>query len=173
MTTLSEIMVVNVVTVKEDETMLAAAKVMAAHKIGCVVVITEAEGYGVLTERDFLTFVVNDRRDVMDVKVQEIMTSPAVVADPALTIYEASKLMQTRGFRRLPIVEGGKLIGIVTLTDLNEALREDTIKAMRAKLDELELINKLTVSREMEIDKLKKRLEMLESQEQKEEDGSE
>jgi len=161
MTTVKDIMSSPAVVISGEDTLLNAAHVMTEKGIGCLVVETGTAEIGIITERDFLKFVVNDRRDVMEVHVKEIMTSPALTIMPDESIYEASKMMQERKFRRLPVVENGKLIGIVTLTDLNEALRLDTIRALRVKLDELEMINKSTIDRESKIFELKKELEQL------------
>ncbi len=155
MTIVKDIMNKGVITVNPSDNLLVAAEKMVKHGIGSLVVILEEKKLGVITEQDFLKFLVNDRRNVVEVKVQEIMTAPAVVGAPTTNIYEASKIMQEKGFRRLPIMENGALVGIVTQTDLNQALREDTIREMRAKLDELERMNKGKSEKAVEIQKLK------------------
>jgi CBS domain-containing protein len=156
----SDIMTHPAETISKEENLLNAAKKMSSKGIGCLVVIN-GEGVGVLTERDFLKFVANDRRDVMDVKVGEIMTMPAVTIVPETSIYEASTIMQRGGFRRLPVVDKGDVVGVVTQTDLNTALREDTIRELRAKLDELDSVNKMKVDTEKKIGALKSELDML------------
>ena len=161
MTLIKDVMNKGVVTTGAEDTLLVAAKKMVDHGIGCLIV-DSGEQLGVVTEQDFLKFIVNDRRDVMEVKVSEIMTSPAITGTPEMNIYEASQVMQEHGFRRLPIAVEGRLVGIVTQTDLNQALREDTIREMRAKLDELSRVNLGNTDKAAEIEQLESAIEEIE-----------
>lgn len=161
MTTVSEIMTTPVATAEADDTLLRAASIMVEKKIGCLVVRAGKGELGIITEQDFLKFLVNDRRDVMEVKVEEIMTTPIKTVTSEETIYQASNMMQKGNFRRLPVMENDKLVGIVTQTDLHVALRMDTIRALRVKLDELEMINQPEMGREQKIGELKKELDEL------------
>lgn len=158
MTLINDIMNKGVVTTRKEDNLHKAATTMVEHGIGCLV-IEDGDDFGVLTEQDFLKFIARDRRDVMDVAVGEIMTYPAITGSPEMNIYEASKLMQDKGFRRLPVTNNKQLVGIVTQTDLNQALRDDTIREMRAKLDELEQMNRNNPDKSEQIEKLKDSIE--------------
>ncbi|RLF47097.1 MAG: CBS domain-containing protein [Thermoplasmata archaeon] len=71
-----------------------------------------------VTERDVLTKVVAEGKDPKNVKLEDIMSSPLISIEPKTTLYEAAKKMALLNIRRLPIMDGGKLVGVITETDL-------------------------------------------------------
>jgi signal-transduction protein with cAMP-binding, CBS, and nucleotidyltransferase domain len=108
-----------VVTIKDSDTVLTAAKLMKKHKIGCVVIVDRAgKPHGLITERDIVRRVT--ALDLMPSKVQagKAMTKPAVTISPSANVTDAAKRMRELKVRRLIIIEGGKLKGIVTSNDI-------------------------------------------------------
>jgi signal-transduction protein with cAMP-binding, CBS, and nucleotidyltransferase domain len=108
-----------VVTIKDSDTVLAAAKLMKKHQIGCVVVVDKSgKPHGLITERDIVRRV--SALDLLPSKVQagKAMTKPAVTIDPSDNITGAAKKMRELKIRRLIVVQGGKLMGIVTSNDI-------------------------------------------------------
>lgn len=108
-----------VVTIKETDSVLAAAKLMKKHKIGCVVVVDKTgKPHGLITERDVVRRVT--ALDLLPSKVQagKSMTKPAVTIAPSVNVTEAAKRMREVKIRRLIVVEGSKLEGIVTSNDI-------------------------------------------------------
>ena len=108
-----------VVTIKETDSVLTAAKLMKKHKIGCVVVVDKSgKPHGLITERDVVRRVT--ALDLLPSKVQagKSMTKPAVTVEPSVIVTEAAKKMREVKVRRLIVVEGGKLKGIVTSNDI-------------------------------------------------------
>jgi CBS domain-containing protein len=108
-----------VVTLKETDSVLAAAKLMKKHKIGCVVVVDKAgKPHGLITERDVVRRVT--ALDLLPSKVQagKSMTKPAVTIAPSANVTEAAKKMREVKIRRLIVVEGSKVKGIVTSNDI-------------------------------------------------------
>lgn len=111
------VMTSEVVTVGPDEPVEAAIRAMLDHDIGAVVVARDGEPLGLFTERD-VTRRVLDGEDLLHRPVSEVMSAPAVTVAADTEVVEIFKLMNDRRIRRLPIVEDGKLVGIVTERDL-------------------------------------------------------
>ena len=108
-----------VVTIKETDSVLTAAKLMKKHKIGCVVVLDKTgKPHGLITERDVVRRVT--ALDLLPSKVQagKSMTKPAVTIAPSVNVTEAAKKMREVKIRRLIVVEDSKLKGIVTSNDI-------------------------------------------------------
>jgi len=108
-----------VVTIKEADSVLTAAKLMKKHKIGCVVVVDKTgKPHGLITERDVVRRVT--ALDLLPSKVQagKSMTKPAVTIAPSVNVTEAAKKMREIKIRRLIVVEGSNLKGIVTSNDI-------------------------------------------------------
>jgi len=112
-----EVMKAKVITVKPDTTIKEAAQLMRKKKIGSVIVVKD-KPIGILTESDIIEKIVAEDKKASDVLVKEIMTSPIIVIDPYIDLEEAMKTMSTCNIRRLPVVEDGKLIGIITQKDV-------------------------------------------------------
>jgi CBS domain-containing protein len=114
-----QIMTKKVITITEEKTAYIASKLMKDKKIGCIVVVDKDKVVGIATEKDFLFKVVARDRLPSNVKISEIMTkNPIVVNNKYEKIWRVNKIMTDNNIRRLPIVENGKLIGIVTASDL-------------------------------------------------------
>lgn len=113
-----EIMVDKVITIEATATVRDAAKLMNKHDIGCLVVVAEGRPIGIVTERDMLKRVLAKPEEIKKINVQEIMSKPLTVGKPDMEIESVAKIMFTKKIKKLPIVEKGKLIGLVTLTDL-------------------------------------------------------
>ncbi len=90
------------------------AQVMVKRNVGAVVVTRDYEPLGIITERDILARVVLANKDLNEVVAQEIMTSPLLTIDSSRTIEEALEIMHKNRIRRLVVVKGEKLVGLVT-----------------------------------------------------------
>lgn len=109
----------DVVTSREDDLVVDAARKMRDAGVGCVVVVRGARPVGVLTDRDVAVRIVADGRDPLHTKVSEIVTYDPIVVDADSDLATASTLVRTHGVRRLPIVDSsGNLLGIVTVDEL-------------------------------------------------------
>ena len=115
---IEDLMVKDVITVRPEETVWKAVELMNRQEIGCLVVVKNEETVGIVTERDILGRVVLGSKNPVKTKISEIMTRPLVVGKPDLEVIDAARRMFKRGIKKLPIVEGGYLVGLVTLTDL-------------------------------------------------------
>lgn len=118
-----DVMSKDVITIESKETVKKAAEIMAEKNIGCLVITKGKKPYGMVTERDFLRKVIAVKDDYETVKVEDVMHVPLITVNPEISIIKACELLQQKSFRRLPVTKDGKLIGIVTETDLTRALR--------------------------------------------------
>ena len=107
----------HVLEIDADATVLEAVQQMVAMNVGSLLVTVEGEVTGIVTERDYLRRVtLEDRTE--DAPVREIMSSPLVVATLETTIDECMALMTDRRIRHVPVVEEGKVVGLVSIGDL-------------------------------------------------------
>jgi len=126
-----EAMKMRPVVVEPKISVLEAARLMKKKKIGNVLVVEQNQPVGILTESDVIKKVVAEGKDAKTILVEEVMTTPVLVTDPYIPVEEAMKTMGKCNIRRLPVVENGELIGIITQKDisrlsplLNEISRE-------------------------------------------------
>jgi signal-transduction protein with cAMP-binding, CBS, and nucleotidyltransferase domain len=106
-----------VLEIDADATVLEAVQQMVAMNVGSLLVTVEGEVTGIVTERDYLRRVtLEDRTE--QAPVREIMSAPLVVATPETTIDECMALITDRRIRHVPVVEDGKVVGLVSIGDL-------------------------------------------------------
>jgi len=105
-------------SVAPGATVHEAIALMAAKNVGAVLVISEGTLVGIISIRDFGRKVVLEGKSARDVRVQEIMTSSLITVTPETTVLEAMALMTRHHIRHLPVLERGKLDGIVSMADL-------------------------------------------------------
>ena len=116
-----EVMNKAVKVIRPDSTVKEAAVIMNQYKIGSVVVVSlKGELEGIITERDILEDIVAQGKNSEEVKVEEIMTKKEdmKIVSPNADLDDAAEIMTENKIRKLPVVHGGKLIGIVTASDL-------------------------------------------------------
>lgn len=120
-----------VVNVEEDASVLDAAELMNQHRIGAVVVTRGEKVVGIFTERDVLNRVVAVRQDPAEVRVGDVMTAPVAVCVPETTADECRLVMRQKRIRHLPVVDGERLAGIVSIGDIlldHEHEQDETIR---------------------------------------------
>jgi CBS domain-containing protein len=114
-----EVMKTKPVIVQPFTTVLEAARIMKANKIGNVIISEINHPIGILTESDIIKKVVCEGKNAQDVLVEEVMSSPIVVAEPYISLQEALKIMGKCNIRRLPVIENNELVGIITQRDIS------------------------------------------------------
>ena len=129
-----DIMTKHVVTIDENRTALEAAKIMAEKGISSLIVLKDQNPVGIVTERDFVKKICIKELKISHVKVNEVMSKIRTFADPDIPIEVAVQRMVNHKIRRLPIMETGKVVGIITVTDLAKYLR--TILLIEGALSE-------------------------------------
>ncbi|MEM2412805.1 MAG: CBS domain-containing protein [Candidatus Bathyarchaeia archaeon] len=114
-------MVTDVVTVESHVDVKRAVRVMNDFEIGCLIVVEAGRVIGILTERDVLKRVVDEGRKPEETTVGEVMSKPPITISPDADLETAIALMFKHKIKKLPVVENGKLVGLVTFTDLVRA----------------------------------------------------
>ncbi|MEM3612562.1 MAG: CBS domain-containing protein [Candidatus Bathyarchaeia archaeon] len=142
-----DVMVREVITIDEESSVREAAEVMNKFEIGCLIAVRKGKAVGIITERDLLKRVVAEARDVNKTKVKDVMSSPLVVVEPKMELEEAVRLMFQMKIKKLPVVDGKRLVGLVTLTDIARfqpqmikilkqlAMRQAAPKSMKKVID--------------------------------------
>lgn len=108
-----------VLTTTPNTTVAKAAKVMAERGVGSIVIVTGKKPVGILTERDLLMKVVSADLTPSKIRVDKIMSKPVTSISPDSDIIEAARLMAKNKIRRLPVVEHGNMVGIITTSDIS------------------------------------------------------
>ena len=112
----------HVESIEEDRFVLDAVKTLVHHGIGSLLVTRNGSPTGIVTERDILRLTARTSR-LDDHTVQAVMTSELVVASPDDELYAMMDVMTEKRIRHLPVVEGGRVVGIVSIGDLLKASR--------------------------------------------------
>jgi CBS domain-containing protein/uncharacterized protein (DUF2267 family) len=106
------------VVLNQNSPVLEAARAIENNNIGAVVVQNKGRVAGIVTDRDLTIRVVGQGLDSQTTPLNQVMTTPVMALSPADSQSDAIRLMQERNIRRIPLVEGERLVGIVTLDDL-------------------------------------------------------
>jgi CBS domain-containing protein len=104
--------------VSPDESVFQAISVMADKGIGALVVIAGETVVGIISERDYARKVVLQGKSSKDTRVRDIMTSPVFSVGPNHTVDDCMRIVTTKRIRHLPVVQGEKVVGIVSIGDL-------------------------------------------------------
>jgi CBS domain-containing protein len=105
-------------TIGPDSSAVDAVRDMNHAKIGALVVLEQDRIVGIFTERDVLVRVVAADRDPLTTLVRDVMTRDPICVTPAMTVQEAMVLVTEKRFRHLPVVQNGRLCGIISSGDL-------------------------------------------------------
>ena len=116
------------------ETLLSElVALLAEHRIGAMPVLKDGAVAGIVSERDVIYCLKRDGAAILDWPVEKVMTAPAITVTPDVTALAALSQMTKRRIRHLPVVEGGRLTGIVSIGDLVK-YRIDRIEADAAAM---------------------------------------
>ncbi len=108
----------DVLQIEADASVFEAVKRMVEANVGSLLVTERGEITGIVTERDYLRRVALEGRTDKDTAVGEIMSSPLVVVTPQTTIDECMAVMTDQRIRHLPVVDGGEVVGVVSIGDV-------------------------------------------------------
>ncbi|HEX7141978.1 MAG TPA: CBS domain-containing protein [Nitrososphaeraceae archaeon] len=116
-------MIKDVLTISENDTALKAAQLMTEKGVSSLIVLSDDQPIGIVTERDFIKKICLKELKLSNVKVGDMMSRIRTSASPDIPIDVAVQRMVNNRIRRLPIFENGKVVGIITVTDLAKHLR--------------------------------------------------
>ena len=120
-------------SVSPESTVFDAIQLMAEKNVGALPVVENDQPVGVISERDYTRKVILQGKSSKDTRVNEIMTKELVTAEPGDTVSECMRLMTERRVRHLPVLDGGRMVGILSIGDLVSWL----LSAQRATIDNL------------------------------------
>jgi CBS domain-containing protein len=109
-------------SVTPDTTIAAAVELLNSKNIGAVLVMSDAQLVGIFTERDVLRRVVGEHRDPDTTRVADVMTRELIVMRQTTTVQDAMTVVAEQRCRHLPIVEDGRVLGVISAGDLNHWL---------------------------------------------------
>ncbi len=105
-------------SIAADANLCDALELMAEKRIGAVLVVEHGRPVGMLSERDFARSAAKDARSPREIAVREIMSRELVFVSPDKTVEDCMELMTHRRMRHLPVVDGGVVIGLVSIGDV-------------------------------------------------------
>jgi len=112
-----EIMTKDILSVEENISVKEAAQIMAKHDVGALIIQTPKLTFGIFTERDLLHLVAGGK-DPEKTKVREVMTESVQCAQAEDSVDELARIMYEENVRHLPVMDGRKLVGIISMRDL-------------------------------------------------------
>jgi CBS domain-containing protein len=114
-----------VYSVTPQDSVLRAIEMMATRHVGALLVMEQGALKGIISERDYARKVILKQRSSHDTPVGDIMTAPATTVTPDRTVYQCMQIMTEGRFRHLPVVQGGRVLGVLSIGDLVKAVIED------------------------------------------------
>ena len=124
----------SVYAIGPDEPVLAAVRMMADHYIGALLVMRGDELLGIISERDYARKIILQNRASADTPVRDIMSSPVVTVRPDDSTDTCMRVCTDRRIRHLPVVDSGKVVGVVSIGDLVKAV----IDAQSREIEQLQ-----------------------------------
>ena len=124
----------SIFSVSPADTVFRALQVMADKNVGAVLVLTDGSLEGIFTERDYCRKIILMGRSSLNTQVQEIMTKKMITVEPGQTLEECMSLMSQHHIRHLPVLDQGKLVGLLSIGDVVKAI----ITAKQDAINDLE-----------------------------------
>ncbi len=106
------------IAVRPDDSVRVALEVMARHDIGALLVMENDRLVGIFSERDYARKIILQGKASSDTQVKEIMTAKVFYAEPEQTVDQAMALMSDKHIRHLPVMDGGRVVGVISIGDL-------------------------------------------------------
>lgn len=124
----------DIYTIGPNATVFEALEILSAKNIGAMPVVEDGKLVGIFSERDYARKVILAGKNSRDTKIHELMTAKVFCVAPGDSVDGCMLLMRDKHIRHLPVLEGGKLVGILTMRDIVNVLireKESTIKDLQ------------------------------------------
>jgi CBS domain-containing protein len=118
MVIVSDLMTKDVITLDINDPIKKLLKVMSAHNVSCVVITRAEKPVGLITERDLIKKILLPGKDSKTLKLKDIMAKTLIGIDPKVDLGKASQTLEQKKIRHLPVIDGDKLVGLITQTDI-------------------------------------------------------
>ena len=115
----------DVITIEQEASVFDAIKLMADRAVGSLLVMDGDKLIGIVTERDYARKVILKGRSSEETPVGDIMTAKVITSQPEQSVNECMALMSERRLRHLPVVVDGKVVGLISIGDLVQAIISD------------------------------------------------
>ncbi|MBC7743850.1 MAG: CBS domain-containing protein [Flavobacterium sp.] len=115
----------SIISINPENTVYDALKLMVDENVGAILVMNSEIFVGIFTERDYARKVILRGKASKETRVHEIMTPDPVTINPDFSIEDCMRLMTDRFIRHLPVIENGKLIGVISIGDLVKSIMEE------------------------------------------------
>jgi CBS domain-containing protein len=109
-------------SVAPDAPVLEAIRLMAEHSVGALLVMQDTRLEGIVSERDYARKVILMGRSSSDTLISQIMTASVITVEPGFSVQQCMQLMTDRRVRHLPVVAGGRVLGMLSIGDLVRAV---------------------------------------------------
>ncbi|MDY6965105.1 MAG: CBS domain-containing protein [Halobacteriota archaeon] len=130
-----EIMTRDVVTAEAETDAVDVAKKMTEKDVGCVIVVKDDKPVGIVSERDIVRKLVSKNAKASSMKAEDLMTEPIITVSEDTSLLDTTKVMASKKIRRLPVMRGDEMIGVVSETDIVSVSSE--MDRIRAELIEM------------------------------------
>jgi CBS domain-containing protein len=121
-------MIKQLITFGKNDSIVEICQSMAEHSISCVIILEKGKPVGVVTERDIIKKIVSKKMIVDSMKARDVMSTRLFTVSEDENIFNIAKIMEKNHIRRLPVMKGKKLVGLITQTDLVKAMSDIAIK---------------------------------------------
>lgn len=118
MTKVSDLMIKNIVVASPKEKVVDAARRLKATGVSSLIVTDDGQAKGIVTRSDFIERIIAEGRDPSSITLDEVMTDNVLTIEAGKSILDALRLMKKHRYSQLPAVEGGKLVGVIALSDV-------------------------------------------------------
>ncbi|MDP2901447.1 MAG: CBS domain-containing protein [Candidatus Bathyarchaeota archaeon] len=118
-------------TIQVEASAVEAAKALNTTKKGYIIVLEKGKPLGIVTEWDLVSKVLAAEKDPKKLSLRQVASTPLITVDPDKDLLEASELMQKNGVKRLPVVKGGVIYGVITSTNIAQKCGEYVNKSVK------------------------------------------
>lgn len=124
----------NIISITGERPLIECAQVLREHRIGAVLVMDGGTLTGVLSERDIIRGLANEGADILNQPASTLMTKEVITCSPDVDLLSALELMTNNRIRHLPVVDGGDLLGVISIGDLVKGrIQESELEAEALK----------------------------------------